>query len=515
MIKIIDMKKVFLTSLVLVSIIAFNSCTKEFADVNTDKNVPTEVTPDLLISGVMRSVTSQNVSNAWGIGNLVAQYNAKIQFVNEDRYLWNEQNGVWNNTYSNYRNLQNVINGLEGQQNNSYLGVALVLKSYMFETLTAAYGDAPYTEAGQAKSGSIYLPKYDAQESIYNGILADLKKANEILAASTNALGGDIIYNGGTGAILKWRKLANSLRIRYLIRLSKKRNIATELRAIVGDPANNPIFTSNADNAELKYLALSPNQWPLYDSRVGSFDEIRVSKTLSDRLSALNDPRLNVFGRPSQSSVAANAPKVEGIPNGLGDVQALNFNGGPQGVSRVGYTFACLVCNDAGQAAPDPTAPRSILMTYSQLQLLLAEAREKGWITTGDAATYYANGVNSNFDYWKAVVPGSYGITITPSADYLAQPSIAYTGTQDEKLNKIYLQLWIANYFTNLEGWFEWRRTGSPAIVPGPNNLNNNLVPVRFIYPVIEQSLNGPNRSEAVSRQGGTDDLNTKMWLLK
>jgi hypothetical protein len=123
--------------------------------------------------------------------------------------------------------------------------------------------------------------------------------------------------------------------------------------------------------------------------------------------------------------------------------------------------------------------------------------------------------VNSNFDYWKSVVPGSYGITITPSADYLAQPSIAYTGTQDEKLNKIYLQLWIANYFTNLEGWFEWRRTGSPAIVPGPNNLNNNLVPVRFIYPVIEQSLNGPNRSEAVSRQGGTDDLNTKMWLLK
>jgi len=164
---------------------------------------------------------------------------------------------------------------------------------------------------------------------------------------------------------------------------------------------------------------------------------------------------------------------------------------------------------------PDPTAPRSIIMTYSQLQLLLAEAREKGLITSGDAATYYNNGVRSNFDYWKAVVPASYLINVTPDGSYYTQTAVDYTGTQQEKLNKIYLQGWIANYFTNLEGWFEWRRTGSPAIIPGANNLNNNLVPVRFIYPVIEQSLNGANRAEAVTRQGGTDNLNTKMWLTK
>jgi hypothetical protein len=509
------MKKIFRLHIILLSIISLVSCTKEFADTNTDKNVPTAVTPDLLLSGVIRSVTSQNVSSAWGIGNLVAQYNAKIQFVNEDRYLWNEQNGVWNNTYSNNRNLQNIFNSLSDQTNNSYQGVALVLKAYMFETLTAAYGDVPYTEAGQAKSGSIYAPKYDTQESIYVGILADLKKANEILAVSTNAIGGDLLYNGGTAAIVKWRRLANSLRIRYLLRISAKRNVSADLQAIIGDPINNPIFTSNSDNAELRYLALAPNQWPLYDARVGSFDEIRVSKTLSDRLTSLNDPRLSVFGRPSQKSVVAGTPKVEGIPNGLGDVQALNFNGGPQGVSRVGYTFACLVCNDAGQAVPDPTAARSIIMTYSQLQLLLAEAREKGLITSGDAATYYNNGVRSNFDYWKAVVPASYSINVTPDASYFTQTAVDYTGTQVEKLDKIYLQRWIANYFTNLEGWFEWRRTGSPAIIPGANNLNNNLVPVRYIYPVIEQSLNETNRADAVTRQGGTDNLNTKMWLTK
>ena len=492
-----------------------SSCTKEFSDINTDKNVPTTVTPDLLLSGVILNSTGQQVSLAWGIGNLVAQYNAKIQFVNEDRYLWNEQNGLWNNVFSNYRNLQNILTTVGTDNKNSYNGVALILKAYMFESLTAAYGDVPYSEAGLAKQSGTYLPKYDKQEDIYTSILADLKKANEILAVSINPIGGDVLYNGGTGAIIKWRRLANALRIRTLMRISAKRNVAAELQAIISDPANNPIFTGNADNAEQRYQVLAPYQWPLYGTRVGSFDEIRVSKTLSDRLTSLKDSRLAVFGRPSQKSVAAGTPVVEGIPNGLGDVQALNYNGGPQGVSRVGYTFACLVCNDPGQAAPDPAAPRGIIMTYSQQQLLLAEAREKGLITVGDAATYYTTGIQSNFDYWSAVVPAAYGINVKPAADYFTQPSVAYTGTASEKLDKIYLQRWIANYFTGLEAWYDWRRTGSPAIIPGANNLNNNLVPVRFIYPVIEQSLNGDNRKEAVARQGNTDDLNTKMWLNK
>jgi hypothetical protein len=499
---------------VLFMALVITSCTKDFSETNTDNNVPTVVTPNLLLSGIQKSIMGESVGSAWGIGNLVAQYHAKIQFVNEDRYLWNEQNGLWNNTYSNYRNLQSIFTSLGSDETNAYYGVSLVLKAFMFERLTATYGDAPYSEAGKAKTEGVYAPKYDKQEDIYNGVLADLKKANELLAKSSNAITGDLIYGGGTSSIIKWRMLANSLRVRILMRISGKRSVAADLQAIVSDPVNNPIFTGNGDNAEMRYLAQSPNQWPLYESRVGSFDEIRVSKTLVDRLAPLGDPRLAVFGRPSQKSVSAGAPKIEGIPNGLGDVAALNYNGGPQAVSRVGYTFACLVCNDPGQAAPDPTAPRAILMTYSQLQLLLAEARERGLISTGSAETYYMNGVSANFSYWTSVVPSSYGLNITPSAAYYTQAAVAYTGTSAEKLAKIHLQKWVANYFTGFEAWFEWRRTGIPAIVPGPDNLNNNQVPVRFIYPVIEQSLNGENRAAAVARQGGTDNLNTKMWIV-
>jgi hypothetical protein len=193
----------------------------------------------------------------------------------------------------------------------------------------------------------------------------------------------------------------------------------------------------------------------------------------------------------------------------------LAYGGGVQNVSRVGYTFACLVCNDAGQAPPDPAAPRALLMTYPELQFILAEARQKGMITAGSADTYYNNGITANFDYWKAVVPASYGLNIDMPSGYLAQPSVAYAGTDNEKLAKIALQKWIALYFNGLEGWFEWRRTGMPEVIPGPSNLNNNKVPVRYIYPLSEQSLNGTNRSTAVQRQGNTDDLNTKMWLVQ
>ncbi len=509
------MKFLKITSIVLcVSLVT--SCTKDFRATNTDENNPTAVTPDLLLSGVIRNTMNQQVSDAWGIGNLVAQYHAKIQFVNEDRYLWNEQNGVWNSVYGNNRNLQNIFLAVQSDPKSPYLGVGLILKSWMFSLATDAYGDIPYTEAGKAKTDAIYSAVYDSQESIYTGLLADLKKANEQLATANTNLTGDILFGGNAAGILRWRRLANSLRLRLLMRMSAKKNVNADMQAILSDPTNNPIFTSNADNAELRYLAAAPNQFPLYGSRVGSFDEIRVSKTLSDRLTALNDTRLNVFGRPSQSSVVSGTPRVQGIPNGLDDVGALNFNGGPQGVSRVGYTFACLVCNDPGQQVPDPAAPRAILMNYAELQFILAEAREKGMITTGSAETYYTNGITANFDYWRALVPAQYSLNVNMPTGYLTQPQVAYAGgTQTDRLGKIALQKWIALYFNGLEAWFDWRRTGIPAIVPGVSNLNGNRVPVRFIYPLNEQSLNGTNRQKAVTAQGGTDDLNTKMWLIK
>jgi hypothetical protein len=501
---------------VLVSIAALLvviSCDNNFEDVNTNKNVPTSVTPDLLLSGVIRNTLNSQVNEAWGIGNIVVQHTAKIQFVNEDRYLWGERNGIWNTVFGDMRNVQNIIAFAENSDpvQNNYLGVALIMKSWMFSLATDAYGDIPYSEATQGKLSGLYLTKYDTQESIYDGILADLERANQILGTSSETLAGDILYGGGTSSLLKWRKLANSLRLRYLMRISNKRSVGADMQEILGDATQYPIFEGNQDNAGLVYLPSAPNQWPLYTSRVGSFDEFRLSKTLGDFLTDTNDPRISVFARPTQGSVAAGTPVIVGVPNGLEDTQALSFNGGPQNISRVGYSFACLVCNDNNQNPPKADVSRALLMTYAELQFILAEAREKSLITTGTAETYYTNGINANLDYYRTIVPAEYGIDLTLPANFFTQPEIAYTGTSAEKLAKIAQQKWVALFFNGLEAWFDWRRTGLPALTPGASNLNDDLIPVRFIYPLSEQSLNGPNRAAAVARQGA-DDINTPVW---
>jgi hypothetical protein len=506
-------KNIIRTTLFLAAMLSAFACDNNFEEINENRNVPTAVTPDLLLAGVIRNTLNNQVGEAWGIGNIVVQHTAKIQFVNEDRYLWGELNGIWNTVYGNMRNVQNIIDFAEAAEpvQNNYLGVALILKSWMYSLATDAYGDIPYSEATKGKSAGVYLAKYDTQESIYDGILADLKRANEILGTSSEAIGGDLLYNGGSASIIKWRKLANSLRLRYLLRISNKRNVSADMQAILGNPTQNPIFESNADNAALVYQAAAPNQWPLYTTRVGSFDEFRLSKTLGDVLISYNDPRLAVFARPTQASVAAGAPVIQGVPNGLEDTQALSFNGGPQNISRVGYTFACLVCNDAGQAPPAANASRGLMMTYSELQFILAEAREKNLISTGVAETYYTNGIQANIDYYKSIVPNDYGINLDLPVDYFTQSGVVYAGTTTEKLTKIATQKWIALFFNGLEAWYDWRRSGLPALTPGASNLNNNLIPVRFIYPLSEQSLNGPNRSDAVARQGA-DNLNTNVW---
>jgi hypothetical protein len=153
-------------------------------------------------------------------------------------------------------------------------------------------------------------------------------------------------------------------------------------------------------------------------------------------------------------------------------------------------------------------------MNYSELQFLLAEARERGYITSGTADQYYLNGINASFDYYEA----RYRVVNLPQIadrlnigdEYLSQPNVAYTGTQAEKLQKIGIQKWVALYFSGLENWYDWRRTGIPTIVPGPAAFEPN-VPRRFMYPSSVQALNEDNYKAALARQG-VDRISTRVW---
>ncbi len=492
--------------ILLVFQLTATSCTDGFEEINTNPNQPETVTnPGLLLPGIIKGSMSDYYTGSWRRGNVVADYLTN-QFVSAfdwapadatEYFLWS--------FYDRMRDLNGVLEIAEARDQKNFQGVALVLKSFMFQNLTDIYGDVPYSEAAKAKSEGINYPKYDTQEAIYEGILADLEKANSLLSPTGDPVTGDILYNGD---VMKWKKFANSLRLRCLMRISGRKDPSSAMQQIVGDANTYPIFENNGDQAALQYLDELGNEFPRYRSAVGQYvTSTHASKTMVDILSDMNDPRLYVFAQPTESTRGSANPEYVGVPNGIADENL--YNGGAANQSIAGLLWAPL---EFDPELSSPTAAQSLLMTYAELQLTLAEAAERGYIS-GDPEAYYLAGVQAHFDYYASRIPDNYTFPtaqdVQPDPSYFTQDAVQYTGTQEQKLEKIALQKWLALFNNGFEGWSEWRRTGVPNIVPGPASLG--FVPVRHLYPLTEQGLNKANYDAAVARQGA-DNTQTKVW---
>ncbi len=493
------------------------SCDKDFQEVNTNPNDPESVPASLLLPTIIQNPVNEVASLAWGYGNVVMQYSAKIQFTNEDRYNWGPAGDPYGTFYNALRDVNNIII-LSGETDQpQYVGIAKIMRSWMYSFMTDTYGDLPYSEATSAKEG-VNLPAFDTQESIYQGVLAELAEANTLLANATGSVSGDILFGGD---LLKWRKFANSLRLRIYMRLSDRNDPSSNMQAILSNLDANPIFEGNEDNAALQYLPDAPNQQPLYTTRSGSFDEYRLSVNMETTLKSMNDPRLFAYAQPTTDSgagIIGDFDQYAGVPNGLADEEALAYSpsgdpaqGGSNFISRIGLMYSCRACNPDRASA---TAAQAVIMSYSELQFILAEARERGFITTGSAETYYLNGINSSFDYYvERLSEGGFSEileVISPDASFFTQSEVSYTGTTEEKLQKIGTQKWLALFFNGMEAWFDWRRTGIPTITPGPGAVQPT-VPVRFMYPSGAQALNAASYAAAVARQG-EDALTTRVW---
>lgn len=497
-------------------LVTLAGCDDGFEELNQNPNSPEVVPASLLLPTVLRNGINENAGAAWGTGNIVMQLTAKIQFTNEDRYNWGPESNPYDSYYNIMRDLEKIKSIGEETGNDNYKGVALVYQAWLYSILTDSYGDVPYSEATLAKEGT-NLPKFDSQEVIYQGIINSLTEGNSLLNPNGAGIEGDILFSGD---IMRWKKFANSLLLRVHMRLSDRINPGTAMQAILNDPVTYPIMQSNNDNVALQYLPDLPNQQPLYTTRSGSFDEIRLSEKLENTLKSLNDTRLFVYAQPTTNSGAGlvgDWDDYQGVPNGLADEAALQYSpsgdptkGGSNYISRVGLMFSCSACDNLAS----PTARQAMIMSYSELQFILAEARERDFITTGSAANYYSGGIQASFDYYNTRLElGGYTEimnAVKVGAAYFSQPQVAYTGTRDEKLSKIGTQKWISLFFTGTESWFDWRRTNYPKILPGPGAVQPN-VPVRFIYPSSVQALNKKNYEQVIQSQGA-DNNATKVW---
>jgi hypothetical protein len=493
-----SIQKTTLVSFIACLIVLLTGCEKDFEQVNSNPNNPETVNPELLMVTIIRGTVNQMVNEAFSTGNMVAQYAAEIREPNTDRYIWGSFD-TWNNGYTILRDVNNLKKIAEERNLPNYKGIALVMKSLIYSRMTDAYGDLPYTEAQKGKeTQAVYSPAYDSQEVVYQGMLKDLTEANTLLTPTGVAIRNDILFNGD---IAKWKKLANSLRIRLLIRQSKRVDPSAALREIVASPANFPIMQTNADNAALRYVE-APNLFPITGQRSGFFFDRRMSKTFVDQLNAIRDPRLPVFAAPtaeSQEALAAGRGTLQwvGVRNGETD-QNLGSNLDKK-VSALSDQYY--------RGLQTPVPAQGLIMTVAEVKFLLAEAAQRGWIT-GSAETYYYDGIKASVGQYQLIS----GTNITASADFLARPGVAFK--PENALALIGTQKWIALYFTDSQGWHEWKRTGFPDLKPAFVNNNDDKIPVRFRYPTAQQVTNRDSYTEAVQRQG-PDDINTRSWWAK
>lgn len=467
--------------LLAIAALSFSSCNKELDEVNINPNATENAQPDYLLTGAIKNTADAywSTANTMNSSLLFVQHWAKVQYTEEDRFIFSNSSftSLWSTGYSQSITAFNKIIDLSNAQNNpNYKGVALVLRSWVFLLLTDAYGDVPYTQAG--KISSFITPAYDKQKDVYFGILNDLKTAKAALDPAGKTIGGDIIYSGN---IARWKKLANSLRLRIALRIADKEPAKSKVVLDEIAAEGDAYISDNADNAQLIYLT-SPQQNPvsaLFETR----DDYRVSKTLVDKLFALNDPRLPIYASKTQTSTPE---EYIGVPNGStnSEASALGF----AKTSKPGAYFLL------------PQAP-AVIFNYAELLFDRAEAAARGF-TTENAADLYKQAITASLK--------QYGIGDASITPYLAQASVQYDASNYKK--SIGEQKWIALFSEGLEAWAERRRLDYPQLSASVNTVLNGQIPVRFIYPGTEQSLNGQNYKNAVSSQGA-DLLTTKLWF--
>lgn len=488
------------------------SC-KKFDYFQENPNRPTATDPSLLLTNIERIAFSTiSADAALASRQLVyTQGNSAAQYYN------------WNRSAMGYSSIAQAIRmeqeaGRVNKPNYRYL--AKFFKSYFIVSMTQTFGDIPYSQMMQSiennnfTDSSATRPVYDKQRDIYIQVLKELKIASDSLGANTDAISGDVVFNGSINA---WKKLINAFTLRVLMSLSKKEadpslGIRQRFNEIATTPSRYPLINSNAENARLPYFDINGNRYPFYNNNSMKTDYY-LDSSFVDMLQQLNDPRLFTYGQPA-GSVNAGTIKDFTKFDGLVGSAPLSYNTGKKGRSQaspINRRFAYEIINEP-----------SLLIGYAEVQFLLAEAVVRGWIT-GDADLYYKNGIRaslqfSNFNY-PAVSGVAYAGQLYTTGDmdaYLTQPAVTLkTGSEIEQ---IITQKYISLFMNS--GWqafYEQRRTGYPVFETVFSGvLNNKQVPKRWMYPLDEQNNNAVNLKAAIQSQyPNGDDINGVMWLIQ
>lgn len=543
-----------------------SSCSDSYLeDVNTDDSKAETIDPnaqltttllqtygDFSLMDTYRSYITgftQYYAGGWNVSNYAGAVYPKDS---EMTYPWNRYYQI---------SIKNLVDAIHRTGDMPNTNAALrIHRAYMMAVLSDIYGDIPCTEVGMSFIDGNATPKYDTQEEVYDFIFSELKACAAQLGTGTDAISGDVTSLGGDPEA--WKRYANTLRLRYAMRISDvaPERARTEFESALN--ADGGIISSADEDAYIKYIDAP---FTLYDGaadldfRANALGEMIygqdpqspsfVSSTLFNYMKKMHDPRLYRIARcyihttRSQTDTSGNFDVTdevlawgerggEGIvPCNVGDAWWSDWVSAPansdiptldslatlypdKGYDKNNYparmirpTIAVAFCN-----ADCP----GILITSAEVEFLLAEAASKGWNVPGDAESHYEAGIRASMQMLN-----NYYDIVSKISDEEIEEYIAENPLGDNPRESINTQAWILHLTNPNEGWANLRRSDYPALadrtllpVRGdfPHEDPNMQTPVRLRYPLLEASYNSVNYEEAVDRLGGTDDWHHRVW---
>lgn len=466
---------------------AFSSCTKDFDNINTDPNLVTEKV--VKINGLFTQVVANATTGT--VGGRISEF---VNYTNPGDGLRIfsrfDYDGFYSGFYKSFLiNINEIIRLTKDDPNLSNKNaIAKIYGVWLWQNLTDRFGDIPFSQAVQGFENTILQPQYDDQESIYKQLFTNLKDATEQLSddpAKESYGDADLIYGGDVD---KWKRFANSLRLRMAIRVRYKDQPLAQSN--IGEVINGPLI--NTDDQSAKLLSesnASINQGyynPFsYAIDISYANGLKLGFTPVDLLVTKNDPRLPIYFNPSESGgVWRGAPVNPGTLQKTSRYQT-------DSLSLVGDFFR------TGQF-------RFNIISAAEVSFLKAEAALVG-LGGSDPQSLYVEGIQ------KAMA--MYNVSSGAVSTYLSSAAGTLTGTEEDKLKQIIEEKFIAIIFQSDEAWAEYRRTGYPLIWIGNDDTDTGgELPRRLTYPFQEYLINETSVTEAAGRLQGGDKLSSHVW---
>lgn len=499
--------------------LALSSCTGDFEDINANQYQPGNLDADnYALSSSMYAVFGRVIPSDVNmtqfteclLGGSVGGYfaDANQGFRTNQIAAFNSNNG-WTRVFMEanpnsiiptvYVNLAIIEGYSETSGNMLPAHIARLVKVAAMSRVTDCYGPIPYSKIGF--DGSILTP-YDSQEEVYNKFFEEIDECiagfNECMNNTRSPLIDDVYQTDPA----KWIKFANSLKLRFALRISYANPTLAKQKA--EEAVAGGVIVSNADNAIYDHFKTGGN--PIYGATISYNNDSRPAADIVCYMNGYNDPRREVYFTP--------APNGEyiGVRRGWDVVPSFSQYSG------------------LGIKASDG----SIWLTAAEVAFLRAEgAAVFGWNMGGSAESFYNEGIRLSFEQYGCGDATAYinDETSVPAQYVCPDNSNPYNGvlstitikwdenaTTEEKQERIITQKWIANMYLGNEAWADIRRTGYPKLIPPAMNasggtVDSNKGAQRMPYPQEEYTNNSANIHTAVSEYlNGPDNMGTKLW---